>query len=173
MKEKEINCIIRRKIKEESIFIKCEIRKWKTQDAQDLSRILNNKKILDNLRDGIPYPYTKLDALEFINTMNASDENKVFSFAIISEGRVIGSIAAFRGDNIHSRTAELGYYLAEEYWSKGIMTEAVKKICDYIFSSTDIIRIFAEPFEKNKASCRVLGFTYFFILIRTYMLLSP
>lgn len=76
---------------------------------------------------------------------------------------MIGSISIFRQDNIHRLTAELGYYIAEEYWGKGIMTEAVKQICEYVFSMSDIIRIYAEPFAYNTASCRVLeksGFQY-------------
>lgn len=76
---------------------------------------------------------------------------------------VIGSIGIFRQGNIHRQTAELGYYIAEEYWSKGIMTEAVKQICEDVFANSDIIRIYAEPFAYNVASCRVLekvGFQY-------------
>lgn len=75
----------------------------------------------------------------------------------------VGSIGAFRQDNIHGRTAELGYYLAEEYWGKGIMTDAVRQLCDLIFTTTDILRIFAEPFTYNRGSRRVLekaGFQY-------------
>ena len=61
------------------------------------------------------------------------------------------SIFVFRQENIHKRTAELGYYIAQEYWGKGIMTEAVKQICEYVFDSSDIIRIYAEPFAHNSA----------------------
>ena len=76
---------------------------------------------------------------------------------------MIGSIGAFRQGNIHRRTAELGYYLAEDNWGKGIMTQAVKQICNYVFDKSDVIRIYAEPFAYNTASCRVLekaGFQY-------------
>ena len=93
----------------------------------------------------------------------AADEDETFAFAVTVDSKVIGSIGAFRQGNIHRQTAELGYYIAEEYWGKGIMTEAVKQLCDYVFSHTDIIRIFAEPFALNSASCRVLekaGFQY-------------
>lgn len=69
----------------------------------------------------------------------------------------------FRQGNIHRLTAELGYYIGEEYWGRGIMTKAVKQICEYVFEHSDIIRIYAEPFSYNIASCRVLekaGFQY-------------
>ena len=141
----------------------CKIRRWELSDARNLATALSNKKIQDNLRDGLPYPYTEKDGKEFISTMLAANENDTFAFAITVNGKVIGSIGAFRQTNIHNKTAELGYYIAEEYWGKGIMTEAVKQLCDYVFSHTDIIRIYAEPFAYNIGSCRVLekaGFQY-------------
>ena len=95
--------------------------------------------------------------------MLSADTNETFAFAITIDNKVIGSIGAFRQANIHRQTAELGYYIAEEYWGKGIMTEAVKQICEYVFTKSDIIRIYAEPFAYNIASCRVLekaGFQY-------------
>lgn len=101
--------------------------------------------------------------MEYITAMLAADENETFAFAITIDDKVIGSIGAFRQGNIHRRTAELGYYLAEDNWGKGIMTQAVKQICNYVFDKSDVIRIYAEPFAYNTASCRVLekaGFQY-------------
>lgn len=141
----------------------CKIRKWELSDAADLAAALSNKKIQDNLRDGLPYPYTERDAAEYISAMLSADENETFAFAITVDGKVIGSIGIFRQGNIHRQTAELGYYIAEGYWGKGIMTEAVKQICSYVFEKSDIIRVYAEPFACNSASCRVLekaGFQY-------------
>ncbi len=143
--------------------MKCRIRKWELSDAKDLAAALSNKKVQDNLRDGLPYPYTEQDGKEFISAMLSADENETFAFAIMVDDKVVGSIGIFRQGNIHSQTAELGYYIAEEYWGKGIMTEAVKQICEYVFGDSDIIRIYAEPFAYNIASCRVLekvGFQY-------------
>ena len=143
--------------------MKIQIRKWELADAKDLATALSNRKILDNLRDGLPYPYTEQDGKDFIAAMLAADENSTFAFAITLDGKVIGSIGAFRQENIHKHTAELGYYIAEEHWGKGIMTEAVKQLCDYVFSHTDMIRIYAEPFAYNIGSQRVLekaGFQY-------------
>ena len=141
----------------------CKIRKWKLTDASDLASALSNTKILDNLRDGLPYPYTEQDGTDYISAMISADENETFAFAVTVDDRAIGSIGAFRQENVHRLTAELGYYIAEEYWHKGIMTDAVKQICRYIFDNSDIIRIYAEPFAFNTASCRVLekaGFQY-------------
>ncbi len=141
----------------------CKIKKWDLADAADLAAAISNKKVQDNLRDGLPYPYTEKDGREYISSVLSADEKETFAFAITVDGRVIGSIAVFRQGNIHRQTAELGYYIAEGYWGKGIMTEAVKQICAYVFGKSDIIRIFADPFAYNAASCRVLekaGFQY-------------
>lgn len=139
------------------------IRKWEMADAKDLAKALSNKKVQDNLRDGLPYPYTEQDGEYYITSMLEADENDTFAFAIIVDGKVAGSIGVFRQGNIHRLTAELGYYIGEEYWGRGIMTKAVKQICEYVFEHSDIIRIYAEPFSYNIASCRVLekaGFQY-------------
>ena len=139
------------------------IRKWRIDDKSDLAINLNNPMVMNNLRDGLPYPYTEDDAEEFIRSMLSADEDSTFAFAITLDDKVIGSIGVFRQTNIHSRTAEMGYYIGEPYWGNGYMTNAIKQACEYVFENTDIIRIFAEPFGYNKASCRALekaGFQY-------------
>lgn len=143
--------------------MRCRIRKWEMSDARDLAEGLSNTKVQDNLRDGLPYPYTEQDGKDFISDMLAADENETFAFAVTADSKVIGSIGVFRQQNIHRQTAELGYYIAEEYWGRGLMTEAVTQVCRHVFENSDIIRIYAEPFAYNAASCRVLekaGFKY-------------
>ena len=125
-------------------------------DAPILAGLLNNKNILDNLRDGLPYPYTAKDAEDYIQAMLSADQTKTFAFAITVDDELVGSIGVFRCENIHFRTAEMGYYIGEEHWGKGLGTSAVGQTCNYVFGHTDIIRIFAEPFAHNTASCRVL-----------------
>lgn len=132
------------------------IRQWKLSDAADLANAISNLNVQNRLHDGIPYPYTENDGQQFISTMLASDKNDLFAFAIEYDGKVVGSVSAERQKNIHRKTAELGYYIAEEYWGKGIATQAVKLLCDYVFKNSDIIRIFAEVLAHNDASCKVL-----------------
>lgn len=132
------------------------IRTWRESDAADLAAALNNEHILNNLRDGLPYPYTEADALDYIRSMRSSDPDETFAFAIALEDRAIGSIGVFRQQNIHRQTAEIGYYIAEPYWGKGYMTQAVRLACEYVFTRSDILRIYAEPFAHNSGSCRVL-----------------
>lgn len=143
--------------------MECIIRDWRPEDAAQLAQALNNKSVQDNLRDGLPYPYTRRDAAEYIDSMLKADPNTTFAFAIAVEDQVVGSIGVFRKENIHVRTAEMGYYLAQPVWGRGLATSAVRQVCDLVFRSTDIVRIFAEPFAGNIASCRVLeksGFDY-------------
>lgn len=102
--------------------MECKIRHWKIEDAPELAKALNNRKIQNNLRDGLPYPYGESDAKDFIKAMLDADRNKTFAFAITFDGIVVGSIGVFRKDNIHFRTAEMGYYIAEPFWSKGLGT---------------------------------------------------
>lgn len=134
----------------------CQIRKWTLEDAADLAAALNNPRVQKNLRDGLPYPYTENDAREYIDTMRRGDYEKALAFAVTADGRAVGSIGIFRQENIHFRTAEIGYYIAEPYWGQGLGTAAVGLACRAAFESTDLLRIFAEPFADNIASCRVL-----------------
>ena len=89
------------------------IRKWRIDDKSDLLMILNNPKVLNNLRDGLPYPYTENDAEDFIRAMLSADKDNTFAFAITLDDKAIGSIGVFRQDNIHCKTAEMGYYIGE------------------------------------------------------------
>lgn len=141
----------------------CILRKWRLTDAKDLAAALNNPRVLNNLRDGLPYPYTQRDAESYIAAMLSADETSTFAYAVTVDGRAVGNIGAFRQGNIHRRTAELGYYLAEEYWGRGIMTDAIRQLCSRLFETTDLLRIYAEPFAYNTGSRRALekaGFCY-------------
>ena len=138
------------------------LRPWSLADAADLAAIISNPNILRNLRDGIPYPYTPDQGEAFLRGTLDAPQDSQYAWAICAEGRVVGSLALFRKENVHRRTAELGYFLAVDCWGKGIVTAAVQEACRYIFAETDIVRIFAEPFSYNTGSCRVLekaGFT--------------
>ena len=132
------------------------LRPWRIEDAPAVAEMMNNPHILKNLRDGIPYPYTRSDGETFIRGMLQADPNRTFAFAVTADSRVVGSVGIFRQGNIHFRTAELGYYIAEPFWGRRIGTQAVRLACRTVLKQTDILRIFAEPFANNTGSCRVL-----------------
>src|SRR5262245_53470514 len=101
----------------------CSIRPWRADDATSLQRYANNRNIWINLRDIFPHPYTLENAHFFLDLV--AKENPLATFAIATDSEAIGSIALRLGVDVHRRTAELGYWLAEPFWGRGIMTEAV------------------------------------------------
>ena len=133
-----------------------KLRTWKTEDAKALAQSANNLNIAKNLRNVFPNPYTLEDAVWYINDSIANVEKKQINYAIVVDGKAVGSIGIFVKDDVYEKSAELGYWLSEDYWRKGIMSKAVQIICKAAFERFDIIRIFAEPFADNAGSRRVL-----------------
>lgn len=133
-----------------------ELKEWSLEYADDIAKYANNKKISDNLRDIFPYPYTKADAENFISFCISNGDIKQLCRAILVNGTAVGSISITLGEDVFKKSAELGFWLAEEYWGNGIMTKAVMQICDMAFNVYDIVRIFATVFSPNGVSCRVL-----------------
>ena len=139
------------------------LRKWQYDDADSISIVANNPNIAQNLRNTFPSPYTIDDAKWFVNDCISKEGAKQLTRAIVVDGKAVGSIGIFIKDDVYEKTAELGYWLAEGYWRNGITSKAVIQICKEAFSSFDIVRIYAEPFECNLGSRGVLekaGFTY-------------
>ena len=119
-----------------------------------VQRHANNRKIWQNLRDIFPHPYSLEDATVFLR--HVTNEKPQTTFAIAVPAEAIGCIALQMGRDVHRRTAELGYWLGESYWSRGIMSEAVEEFTRWAFEAFDLDRIYAEPFANNLASARVL-----------------
>lgn len=136
--------------------VECELRYWDMDDAESIERMLNHPMIRSTLRD-LPNPYRLRDAREFLDEVLAGEGDTVFAFAILVPfGRIAGGIAVTRQENVYRLTAELGYYLAPSFWGHGVMTQAIRQICEYVFGHSDIERIYAEPFADNIGSCRAL-----------------
>lgn len=133
-----------------------KLRNWKISDAQYVQKYANNKKIADNLRNAFPHPYTLQDAENYINEVVHKDEKCQCCRAIIISGEVVGSIGLFLKDDVYCKSAEIGYWLAEPYWGRGIMSSAIKYLCKFAFEQYDIVRIYAEPFEYNTGSRKAL-----------------
>ena len=130
------------------------IRDWSMGDAPSIARYANNRKIWMNLRDAFPYPYRLQDAESFISRV--IEANPITVFAIATQSEAIGSVGLMVGKDVHRYTAEMGYWLAEPFWGKGIMTQAVKSMSSYAIRNLKLHRIFAEPYSTNPASARVL-----------------
>ena len=130
------------------------LRPWRLEDAHALVKHANNRNVSRYLVDRFPYPYTPADAERALPRL--VDERAGQNFAIEVDGEAAGSISLRLQDDIHRRSAELGYWLSESHWGLGIMTEAVRAITSYGWQRLDIVRIYGEVFEPNRASQRVL-----------------
>ncbi len=136
------------------------LRPLRNTEAGRLAELANNEKISRNLRDGFPHPYTFADAEFFLNKF--TNQHPVTFFGIDYKGEYVGNISLVPGQDIYRKSAEIGYFIGEPYWNKGIVTTAVNLITAYGFSHLGIIRIHTGIFEYNTASMRVLekcGFT--------------
>ncbi len=131
------------------------LRPFKKGDEFSLKENINNKKIAKNTKR-IPYPYTLKDAKNWIKK-NLKEykkkKPKIINFVIEIDGKVAGSVGF---SEIEAFKAEISYWLAEKYWNRGIMTEAVKLITKYGFKKLKLKRIYARVFKFNQASKRVL-----------------
>ena len=136
------------------VLKECEIRSWRSSDLESLVRHANNRKVWLALRDAFPHPYTADDASKFLQ--NATTVQPTTNFCIEVDGVAVGGIGIHLGRDVHRHTAEFGYWLAEEFWRRGIMTEAVGAFTDFCFDNFSLHRIYAEPFANNPASARVL-----------------
>lgn len=137
------------------------IQDFTLKDAPSIAEYADNPKIAANLRDLFPQPYTLANAEFFISSL--LENSLQTNFAIADSEKAIGSIGLMLNEDIHRFTAELGYWLAEPFWGEGIMTQAVQAIVDIGFNDFGLYRIYAEPFEHNTASIKVLekaGFTF-------------
>lgn len=137
-----------------------KLRKWDEADLNSLVKYADNQNVAKWLTNTFPHPYTYEDGKSFLSTVSNDDPVKVFAIAV--NGEAVGSIGIFPQTGIHEKSAEIGYWLAEEYWGQGIMTKAIEEISEYGFQTFDIVRIFARPFSTNLNSGRVLekaGFT--------------
>lgn len=130
------------------------IRPYSSSDAEALAHYANNRKVWLNLRDGFPHPYTLENAHSFLTSV--SQQNPTTFYAIASAQEAIGGIGISLNQDVHRLTAELGYWLGEPFWCKGIMTEAVTAFTSYCFEQFNLLRIYAEPYANNLASSRVL-----------------
>lgn len=130
------------------------LRPWQESDAESLAQHADNINIARNLTDQFPHPYTLENARSYIQQVQNEDPPRIF--AIVSKGQAIGGIGIHPQSDIMCKNAELGYWLGEKYWGRGITRKAIQLIVDYTFQMFDFDRIFARPFGSNTASQKVL-----------------
>jgi ribosomal-protein-alanine N-acetyltransferase len=133
---------------------RCRVRLWHLADAKSVVRHANNINVAKQLRDRFPHPYTHAHALAFLRHV-ATAEGQT-NFAIEVEGEAAGGIGFVAGHDVERFSAEIGYWLGEQHWGRGVVTEALTLVTDHAFRSFNLLRLFALPFADNAASARVL-----------------
>lgn len=130
------------------------LRRFRLEDAPSLARFANNRKVWLNVRDAFPHPYTEENARDFIGFVLSSSTERIFAIEVAAEA--VGSIGLKPQTDVYRLSLELGFWLGEPFWGRGIMTRAVGEVVDYAFQLPDINRVYAQVFEHNPASMRVL-----------------
>ena len=132
---------------------RCTLRPWRVGDEAALVRHANNRRVWRNL-SRLPHPYTAADAEAWITRAGA--QSPVTDFAITVHDEAVGGIGVEIGRDVFYRSAEIGYWLGESYWGRGIATEALRAMTEYAFTTFDLCRLQAGVFQWNPASMRVL-----------------
>ena len=132
----------------------CTVRSWSWRDRDAIVRHANNRKVSINLRDRFPYPYTARDARNWLDMV--VDQKPESNFAIDIAGEAVGGIGFTPQYDVGRRSAEIGYWLGEQFWGRGIATEALIAVTEYAFANFDLCRLYAHVFDWNGPSARVL-----------------
>ena len=138
------------------------LRPYCMEDIPSMVQHANSWKVARNLRDVFPHPYTERDARDFVALCIQNEGKGQLCRAIDVGGQAVGTISLTVGRDVYRKSGELGYWLGEDFWGRGIMTAAVQRICQEGFERFDLVRIYAQPYACNTASRRVLekaGFT--------------
>jgi Acetyltransferases, including N-acetylases of ribosomal proteins len=133
---------------------RCSLRLWRMDDAESLVRHANNVNVARQLRDRFPHPYSRANASAFLKAATSAPEAS--NLAIEIDSYAIGAIGYVAGIDVERYSAEIGYWLGEAYWGRGIATEALILMTTHVFESMNMLRLFAVPFADNAGSIRVL-----------------
>jgi RimJ/RimL family protein N-acetyltransferase len=132
----------------------CIVRSWALSDLDSLVRHANNRQIWINLRDRFPYPYTRANGQTYLRHVRETRPETSFAIAVNEEA--VGGIGFVPQQDVERVSAEIGYWLGEPFWGRGITTDALGAVTRYAIEHHQLTRIFALPFAHNTASCRVL-----------------
>jgi [ribosomal protein S5]-alanine N-acetyltransferase len=133
---------------------RCTLRQWRIDDARSLVKHANNFNVAKHLRDRFPHPYSLRDAQQFLQAI--SNVGPILNLAIDVDGEACGGLGYVPGSDVERYSAEVGYWLGEARWGKGIVTEALTMFTGHAFADVGLLRLFALPFADNPASIRVL-----------------
>lgn len=132
----------------------CVVRPWRSTDLAALLRHADNPKVAANLRDRFPSPYTEADGRAWLDL--AAGGLAATNWAIEVAGEAAGGIGLMPQDDVNEGTAEIGYWLGEAVWGRGVATAAVAAVTRRALTALGYRRLFATVFGRNGASQRVL-----------------
>lgn len=132
----------------------CTVRSLRTDDAASIRRHADDPSVASQLRDAFPHPYSIDDAHEFIALVRR--QQRETDFAVAVAGEAVGGVGFRPGRDVHRCQAEIGYWLGQDLWGRGIMSEVVPAMTRWAVRELDVVRLFALPFADNPASIRVL-----------------
>jgi [ribosomal protein S5]-alanine N-acetyltransferase len=132
----------------------CVVRSWEIRDLASLVEHANNRHIWLNLRDRFPHPYTRQDGVAFLTHARAAAPQTFFAIEV--DGAAVGGIGFVLQPDVERVSAEIGYWLGEPFWGRGIASEALAAVTAYAVEHHALTRVFALPFASNTASSRVL-----------------
>jgi len=138
----------------------CLVRDWSRSDKASLLRHANNRNVARNLTERFPHPYTDADAEAWFSMLEGMTERT--HWAIEVGGGAVGGIGCIVGKGVRAKSAAFGYWLGEEFWGRGIMSAAVKRVAPHVLAHFKLVRLESPVFAWNPASMRVLekaGFT--------------
>jgi RimJ/RimL family protein N-acetyltransferase len=137
------------------------IRQWAADDLSNLVLHANNTNVWNNLRNYFPSPYTEEDAKNWLEKM--ATDSPIVNLAIDIDGQAVGGIGLILNADVYVYSAEISYWIGEPFWNQGVATEAIRQMIEYCNYYFDIVRIYAEVFESNKASMRALEKNGFYL----------
>lgn len=138
----------------EILLSRCRLRPFRDGDQASITRHANNRRVWRNLRDAFPHPYTRADADAWVRRVVG--ELPPTHMGIEVAGEAVGSIGLTLQADVHRRSAEIGYWLGEPFWGRGLMSEAVPAFTAYALATFDVCRLYATVFAWNPASARIL-----------------
>jgi RimJ/RimL family protein N-acetyltransferase len=134
------------------------LRPWTEEDEEGLVELANNWNVARNLSDAFPHPYTRESARQWVASQTATDAAPARHFAIVFEGRAVGSVGLVPKTDIFRCAMELGYWIGEPFWGRGFASEAVRAVVRWAFATyPEVAAIQARHFASNPDSGRVLA----------------
>ena len=132
----------------------CVVRPLAAGDARSLAGHADNREVWRNLRDRFPHPYLEADAEAFIEAAVSADPQTTFAIEVESEAA--GTVGFVLHDDVERCSAEIGYWLGERFWGRGVLSEVLRVVTPWAFGAYSLSRVFAVPYADNLASRRVL-----------------